>query len=67
MGLPGLKMMHFLMIKSGTVFLSWNIRDKIIKTKRYRLRGRNDVINASVFVALSMCLNYVKNEMRKDN
>ena len=54
--------------QSGTVFLSWNIHDKIVKTKRYRLEGgRNDVINASVFIALSMCLRYLKNEMRKDN
>ena len=53
--------------QSGTVFLSWNIRDKIIKTKRFKLEGgRNEVIDKAVFVALSMCLNYLKNDLRKD-
>tara|TARA_A100001015_G_C15002078_1_gene718938 strand:+ start:1359 stop:1913 length:555 start_codon:yes stop_codon:yes gene_type:complete len=53
--------------QSGTVFLSWNIHDKI-NTKRYKLEGgRNKVIDTSVFIALSMCLRYLKNEIRKDS
>ena len=53
--------------QSGTVFLSWNIRDKIIKTKRYKIEGdRNNIIDKAVFIALSMCLRYIKNDLRKD-
>ena len=54
--------------QSGTFFVSWNIRDKIIKTKRYKVEGgRNDVIDTAVYIALSMCLNDLKNNVRKDN
>ena len=51
----------------GSVFLSWNICDRIKKTKRFKIEGaRNEVIDKSVFIALSMCLRYLKNEFRKD-
>ena len=54
--------------QTGTVFLSWNIRDKIKKTKRYKIEGgRQDVIKTSVYIALSMCLRYLKNELRKED
>jgi PncC family amidohydrolase len=54
--------------QSGTVFLSWNIHDKLIKTKRYQLDGgRNNVIDSAVFIALTMGLRYLKNDSRKDN
>lgn len=53
--------------QSGTLFLSWGIHDKI-KTKRFKLDGgRNDVIDKAVFIALSMCLRYLKNELRKED
>ena len=53
--------------QSGTVFLSWNIHDKI-KTKRYKLEGaRNNVIDKATFIALSMCVRYLKNEQREEN
>ena len=67
-GIAGPKNDAFSADQSGTIFLSWNIRDKIIKTKRFKLEGgRNEVIDKAVFVALSMCLNYVKNDLRKDD
>jgi len=67
-GIAGPKNEIYSADQSGTVFLSWNIHDKIIKTKRYKLEGsRNNVIDTSVFIALSMCLRYLKNELRKDN
>lgn len=67
-GIAGPKNDTFSADQSGTIFLSWNIRDKIIKTKRFKLGGgRNEVIDKAVFVALSMCLNYVKNDLRKDD
>ncbi|RAP24022.1 hypothetical protein DID73_01805 [Candidatus Marinamargulisbacteria bacterium SCGC AG-343-K17] len=67
-GIAGPKNDAYSADQSGTVFLSWNIHDKIIKTKRYNLEGgRNNVIDSSIFIALSMCLRYLKNELRKDN
>lgn len=66
-GIAGPRNEDYSRIKEGTVFLSWNIHDKIIKTKRFNIEGaRNEVIDKSVFTALSMCLLYLKNELRKD-
>ena len=66
-GIAGPKSDQYSADQSGTVFLSWNIHDKIKKTKRYKLEGgRNNVINTSIFIALSMCLRYIKNELRKE-
>lgn len=66
-GIAGPRNENYSRIKEGTVFLSWNIHDKIIKTKRFNIEGaRNEVIDKSVFTALSMCLLYLKNELRKD-
>ncbi len=66
-GIAGPKNDQYSVDQSGTVFLTWNIRDKI-KTKRYKLEGgRNNVIDTAVFIAVSMCLRYLKNEIRKDN
>ncbi len=67
-GIAGPKNETYSADQSGTVFLSWNIHDKIIKTKRYKLEGgRDNVIDTSIFIALSMCLRYLRNELRKDN
>ncbi|MEK9726841.1 MAG: CinA family protein [Candidatus Margulisiibacteriota bacterium] len=66
-GIAGPKNEMFGADQSGTLFLSWCIHDKI-KTKRFKLDGgRNDVIDNAVFIALSMCLRYLKNDLRKDN
>ena len=66
-GIAGPRNEDYSRIKEGTVFLSWNIHDKIAKTKRFNIEGaRNEVIDKSVFTALSMCLLYLKNELRKD-
>ncbi len=66
-GIAGPKNEAYSADQSGTVFLSWNIRDKIKKTKRYKVEGgRNNVIDTSIFIALSMCLRYIKNELRKE-
>ncbi|MGA0241883.1 MAG: CinA family protein [Candidatus Marinamargulisbacteria bacterium] len=54
--------------QTGTFFLSWNIHDRMIKTKRFKLEGgRNDVIDKAIYIALSMCSRYLENELRKDN
>jgi len=67
-GIAGPKNEMYSSDQSGTLFLSWNFRDKIKKTKRFKLEGgRNSVIDKAVYVALSMCLRYLKNELRKDN
>ena len=66
-GIAGPRNENYSKIKDGTVFLSWNIHDKIIKTKRFNIEGaRNEVIDKTVFTALSMCLLYLKNELRKE-
>ena len=66
-GIAGPRNENYSKIKDGTVFLSWNIHDKIIKTKRFNIEGaRNEVIDKTVFTALSMCLMYLKNELRKE-
>ena len=66
-GIAGPKNDVYDLDQNGTVFLSWNICDKIKKTKRYKIEGgRNDVIDKTAFIALSMCLQYIKNEIRKD-
>ena len=67
-GIAGPKNEIYSADQSGTIFLSWNIHDKIVKTKRFKLEGgRNEVIDKAVFVALSMCLKYLKNDLRKDD
>lgn len=49
----------------GSVFLSWNICDKIRKTKQYKLEGtRNSIIEKTVFIAISMCCQYLKRSER---
>ncbi len=66
-GIAGPRNENYSKIKDGTVFLSWNIHDKIKKTKRFNIEGtRNEVIDKTVFTALSMCLIYLKNELRKE-
>lgn len=66
-GIAGPKNDMYSTDQSGTLFLSWNFHDKI-KTKRYKLEGgRNDVIDKAVFIALSMGLRFLKNDMRKEN
>ena len=66
-GIAGPRNETYSKIKEGTVFLSWNFHDKIIKTKRFHIEGaRNEVIDKSVLTALSLCLLYLKNELRKD-
>ena len=66
-GIAGPKNDVYEIDQNGTIFLSWNICDKIIKTKRYKIEGgRKEVIDKATFIALSMCYQYVKNEMRKD-
>jgi len=66
-GIAGPQNTQYSADESGTVFLSWNIHDKIKKTKRYKIEGgRNNVINTSVFIALTMCLRYLRNELRKE-
>ena len=53
--------------QSGTIFLSWNFHDNIIRTKRFKIEGgRNEVIDKTVFIALSLCLKFLKIEMRKE-
>ena len=49
-----------------TVFLSWNIRDKIVKTKRFTFEGgQRDILSKVVYTAIATCLMYVKNNLGK--
>jgi nicotinamide-nucleotide amidase len=67
-GIAGPANQQFSDDQSGTVFLSWNIRDTLVKTKRFKIDGsRKNVINTTVSIALFLCLNYVKQYFnRKD-
>ena len=66
-GIAGMGNASYSNRKPGTIFLSWHVHNKIIKTKRYALKGtRNDMINETVFIAVSMCLRYLKQTFGKD-